>query len=280
MTTITRINSTYSSGGGAHQHGYGNGQRQKPNHLSIWGDAPSSNNFNFPGGINSRILNQIGNLSRSYINNVDPMSGPSVMPGADFAPIGASFVPMDQIMTAPFGANADLLGSDQFGSNPFTSDNSIFSNGRDNGPHRRNRNGRGFNNDFLSLTGDHDSNLRYSRTRTTNGNNIFKNTTVNANQFNKLKLTNTTVKTGNFGSQTINGHSTNIHTPSGNFNFKDVDSKNLHSSKTTLSGRINSYQQTKQHINTATSNLDRTRQVIDTPTERITRTRTKGTIWV
>ncbi|OGI00211.1 MAG: hypothetical protein A2104_08055 [Candidatus Melainabacteria bacterium GWF2_32_7] len=95
-----------------------------------------------------------------------------------------------------------------------------------------------------------------------------------------MNLRNTSIKTGNFGSQTTSNRSTSIHTPSVDFNNREISSGNRSISSTNLSGNVNSYQQTNRHVVTPTSDLNRTRQVVDTPTETITRTRTKGTIWV
>lgn len=240
MTTITRINTTYGSGGGAY-HGHGNVQRQKSDHISIWGESSfNRSNYDYIGANNG-------------VENVS------------YARPGASFVPMNQVMTAPFGANADLLGMGR--DNPFAMSSfnttSIFSNFM---------RGFGRNNNFLSLTGQHsDHHSGHSN------NNIFRNNHVNSHG---LRLKTTSTRTGNFGSQTTSNRSTSIHTPSVDFNTRDIKSGNSSISKTNISGHVDSYKQTNQHIVTPTSDLNKTRQVVYTPTEKITRNVTKGTIWV
>ncbi|HBG49474.1 MAG TPA: hypothetical protein DDW90_08245 [Cyanobacteria bacterium UBA9971] len=260
MTTITRINSMYNSGGGAY-YGYGQAQRQQSNHISIWGE-PSLFSSSFS--------------SNNYIGANNGIQG------LNFASRGASFVPMDQIMTSPFGANVDLLGNNNYGFNPFASSNfsstSIFSNGNSNISHRRsstvNRNGiHDTRRNFLSLTGQHSDHHSGHHS-----NNIFRN--ADSHHSNNIHFKSTSTRTGNFGSQTMSNRSTSIHTPSVDFNTRDINTGNRSISSTNLSGHVDRFKQTKQHIVTPTSDLNKTRQVIDTPTERITRTRTQGTIWV
>ena len=233
-----RINSAYNLNywAGSYNNPYRNefSSSEDSNNISIWGD-----NYLF-----GEQLNSFPDLTNNYLmSNEDPIAGriPG-MKGLNYIQPGASFAPMDGIMTAPFGANDNLFGSGQYNSNPFAT--TMFINGM------------------------------------TAGNNIFKNTNINANQFNSLKLSNTSIRAGNFGSQTINGHITNISTPSGNFNFNDIDAGNFYSSNANLIGNINSYKQTNTLINSPTENLNKISQVIDTPTETITRTVTRGTIWV
>jgi hypothetical protein len=241
-----RISSTYSSGYGGAYYGYGNTQRQlSTDSVSIWGESPSFGSDDFIGANNG-------------------------VEGVNYAQPGASFVPMDQVMTAPFGANEDMLGNSGYGQNPFASfmqnSTSIFSSFMG---------GQGFNSNFLSLTGNHSNHHSAHHSGHHSGHhsdNVFRNSHVNSHD---LHLRSTNERTGNFGRQT-----TSIHTPSVDFNTREINDGNRSISKTNISGNINSFKQTNQHINTPTANLNRTRQVVDTPTERITRTRTKGTIWV
>ena len=236
--TITRISSFNSFGNGGAYSGYGQAQRRQETNSSIWGNNNSSNNYNIQqaidllgnSGLGLSTLDQIESLAgiSSGLGNNDPIAGPMPMQGLNYAQPGASYAPLDQIMTAPFGANENLLGS----SNPFAAANS---------------------------------------------NNIFSTTNVNANNFNSLSLTNTNIKSG--FDNAIKAHMTNINTPSGNFNFSDVDAGNFHSSNANLIGNINSYRQTNTHITSPDENLYQNSQVIHTPTETITRTRTRGTIW-
>jgi len=256
MTTITRINSNYNSGGGAY-YGYGQTYRQQSNHISIWGE-PSLYKSSFS--------------SNNYIGANNGIQGVS------YGRPGASSVPMDQIMTAPFGANADLLGMGY--NNPFASANfsstSIFSNRQPNVSYRRTTiiGGHGSRRNFLSLTGDHSNHHSGHRS-----NNIFRNHS-GSHHSNNISFKSTSIRTGNFGRQTMSNRSTSIHTPSVDFNTRDIKSGNSSISRTNISGHVDGYRQTSQHIVTPTSDLNKTRQVIDTPTERITRTRTQGTIWV
>jgi len=243
MTVISRINTTYGFGGGAY-YGYGNERKQKSDHISIWGE-PSYSGSNYPSS--------------------DFVGANNGVQGVSYAQPGASYVPMDQVMTAPFGANVDVLGSSN--QNPFASGNynmaSVFSNFMSNFANNKN---------FLSLTGNH-NHLAH------NSNNIFKNH-ANLHNSNNLRLSNTSIKAGGFGSKTLSSRMTSIHTPSVDFNSRELNAGNKSISQTRISGDINSYRQTSQHIQTPDANLNRTRQVINTPTEKITRTVTKGTIWV
>lgn len=244
--TITRINSFYGQSSSPWDRDYERHNREKreqhPDHISIWGNSSlyGSGSNDFIGANNG-------------IQNVN------------YAPKGASFVPMDQVMTAPFGANTDILGTNHNSFNPFESSNfnstSIFSNAM---------RAQDYNN-FLSLTGQHPDH---------HAKNIFRNNNVNSHHSNDLHFKQTTIKRGNFGSQTMSNRLTSIHTPSVDFTSRDLTAGNKNISQTNISGHINSYKQTIQHLNTPTADLDRTRQVIKTPTEKITRTVTKGTLWV
>lgn len=265
--TIMRISSTYNSGYGGAYWGYGQPLRtQSPDDFSsIWDNMPTED---------------------------------SVTPGVYYAPKGASYVPMDQVMTAPFGANADLLGADDdLGNNFMNPGNSIFqSNNSGFNPFTMasmfsallsNRNGFGHrnvrhigrgehvrghhgNSNFLSLT--HKSGNHSGHNSVHRSDNIFKNNHVNSHGLN-IKTSN--VRNGSFGK-----HTTSIHTPSVDFNSREINAGNRNITRTNISGHINSFKQTKQHISGFGTNLDRTRQVIDTPTETITRTRTRGVVWV
>ncbi|OGH97270.1 MAG: hypothetical protein A2039_02980 [Candidatus Melainabacteria bacterium GWA2_34_9] len=268
MTTITRINSNYSSGGGAY-YGY-TPQRQTFNSVSIWGNTSFGSNYNYVGANNGIY-------------------------GVSYARPGSSFVPMNQVMTAPFGANADLLGTEY--RNPFASSSfsstSVFSSGyperhsrgHSDISHRRSSTIDGHDShrshsshdsrrNFLSLTGEHSNHHSGHRS-----NNIFRNH-AGSHHSNDISIKRTSTRTGTFGSQTTSNRSTSIHTPSVDFNTRDIKSGNSSISRTNVSGHVDGYRQTNQHIVTPTSDLNKTRQVIDTPTERITRTRTQGTIWV
>jgi len=264
MTTITRINSNYSSGGGAY-YGY-TPQRQSFSSVSIWGNTSFGANYNYIGANNGIY-------------------------GVNYARPGSSFVPMDQVMTAPFGANADLLGMGH--DNPFASSSFssalVFSSGRPHGhsdaPHRRmaitgghgshgSRVSHDSRRNFLSLTGEHSNHNSGHRS-----NNIFRNH-AGSHHSNDISIKKTSTRTGTFGSQTTSNRSTSIHTPSVDFNTRDIKSGNSSISKTNISGHVDKFKQTNQHIVTPTSDLNKTRQVVYTPTEKITRNVTKGTIWV
>jgi len=247
MTVINRISSTYGSGGGGY-YGYGNERKQKSNHVSIWGE-PSYYESNY-----------------SLNNFIGANNG---IEGVNYAQPGASYVPIDQVMTAPFGANADLLGTSN--QNPFASGNynaaSIISNLMSRFVNKRN---------FLSLTGNHN---HLAPNFGNHSNNIFKNH-VSSHNPNNLRFSSTSIKAGGFGSKTLSSRMTSIHTPSVDFNTREINAGNKSISQTKISGDINSYRQTNQHIQTPNANLNRTLQVINTPTEKITRTVTKGTIRV
>lgn len=253
--TIMRISSTYNSGYGGAYWGWGQPLRQQgPDDISsIWDNMPTED---------------------------------SVTPGVYYAPKGASYVPMDQVMTAPFGANADLLGADDgLGNNYIGAQSSIFQSGNSgfnpfamssmfsmalsNRGHGRSAVHRGGHESghsrFLSLT-------HGSHNRAGHGGNIFKNGNSHGHD---LNIRTTNVRNGSFGR-----HTTSIHTPSVDFNTREVDAGNRHLTRTNISGHINSFKQTNQHISGFGTNLNRTRQVIDTPTETITRTRTRGVVWV
>jgi hypothetical protein len=253
----TRINSAYAYGSWSWDRDYQRALREEREarlnnqNISIWGD-------NYFSGSNNSSMDDYPMLDE------DPMSGPIPgVTGLNYIEPGAPYAPMEGIMTAPFGANDNLFSSGIQNYNPFVSagisSTSIFAN---------QMNGND-NNSFLSLTSS----------RFDNNNNIFSNTTVNADNFDSLRYSNTNIKTGgDFGGLT--SRSTNIHTPSVDFNSREFNNGNNSFSKTNISGDINSYRQTNSHISSPTADLNRTSQVIDTPTETITRTRTRGTLWV
>ena len=279
---ITRISTTYgsSSWGGAFQQPQEQGHRPQLNQASIWGNSSS-----FGSGFSSGGYDFVG--GNNGIENVN------------YAQPGASYIPMDQIMTAPFGANANLFGSNFNDNNIFAPNNfdspSFYRDRNDNYSHRRmggrehrdeydrgryrsgharsgHRSEHGRNREFLSLTGKHSAHNSGHHS-----NNIFRNADGHSNN---LKLKSTSIRTGNFGSQTMSNRSTSIHTPSVDFNTREVNAGNRNISSTNISGHIDKFKQTNQHIVTPTSDLNRIRQVVETPTERITRNVTKGTIWI
>jgi hypothetical protein len=191
-----RINPYYGSNYGSNYDLWGRDQdrsrrnyRSNQDNTSIWGNNPSSNDFNRQQGIDflrrsgipDSLLNQIENYSGDNSGDNGIQTSPSAVPSNfNYAQPGASYAPMDSVMTAPFGMPDNLnsaFGSN--GSNPFAAGNS--------------------NSIFSNLPAG--STIHIRRTRITTGGNDSNN--------NFLNLTGNS-RNSSFGSNTINGHSTNI----------------------------------------------------------------------
>lgn len=286
MTQI-RVNSAYGlNGWGNYYQHQAQAPKQDSNRVSIWGETPSTekfarneierylNSLNLDPFTKSKIKELLeGEKANSKKGAQQPAPAPApAAPNSAQQPqqpqLSPNYVPMDQLMTAPFGVPSMNTAA----ANPFTSANSasIFTNA----PVRANST----NSNFLGLTANHAPSLRYSHTTINNGNNIFSNTRVNASNFDSLKLTNTRISSG-FGS-TVRGSSVNIANGSTRISDNSLNFGGNSINSTRVSGDIERFKQTNTHITSPNADLNRRVTEVEDKNNIYRITKTKGTMYV